>query len=260
MSEYYGVSTPSSDFLAHYGVKGMKWGVRKALRSGNDAALRKHYMKASKKLADMSLKANNVVNEQKYQAWRKKARKDAVGGSIGGALGGATGTLLGGAMAGARYGLTPMQTFNLVPQLKTMAGQFAGAGALAGGLGSYAGDRLRAHVYKRRQDPVNRAKMLAKRDAWEKEMNATFKGTPYGKKPMKRFQKDIKRLSNVHNPIEYAANQALRARKQADHVKTISNVKIVPNKSNYKLTNEESRALSAIARGEVQPYRRKRYW
>lgn len=27
MSEYYGISTPSSDFLAHYGVKGMKWGV-----------------------------------------------------------------------------------------------------------------------------------------------------------------------------------------------------------------------------------------
>lgn len=29
MSEYYGISTPSSDFFMHYGVKGMKWGVRK---------------------------------------------------------------------------------------------------------------------------------------------------------------------------------------------------------------------------------------
>lgn len=29
MSEYYGTPAASSDFLAHYGVKGMKWGVRK---------------------------------------------------------------------------------------------------------------------------------------------------------------------------------------------------------------------------------------
>lgn len=31
MSEYYGVTTPTNDFLAHYGIKGMRWGVRKYL-------------------------------------------------------------------------------------------------------------------------------------------------------------------------------------------------------------------------------------
>lgn len=35
MSEYYGTPAASSDFLAHYGVKGMRWGVRKAIEKGN---------------------------------------------------------------------------------------------------------------------------------------------------------------------------------------------------------------------------------
>lgn len=54
MSEYYGVaSTPTEDFIAHYGIKGMKWGVRKAIQSGSDRALRRQYKKASKKLAKL---------------------------------------------------------------------------------------------------------------------------------------------------------------------------------------------------------------
>ena len=49
MSEYYAVQR-STDHLAHYGVKGMKWGVRKAIATGNQRALDRHFRKAAKKL------------------------------------------------------------------------------------------------------------------------------------------------------------------------------------------------------------------
>lgn len=49
MSEYYAVIR-STDHLAHYGVKGMKWGVRKAIARGNERALDRHFRKAAKKL------------------------------------------------------------------------------------------------------------------------------------------------------------------------------------------------------------------
>lgn len=49
---YYAVER-STDHLAHYGVKGMRWGVRKAIATGNQALLAKHYRKAAKKLAKL---------------------------------------------------------------------------------------------------------------------------------------------------------------------------------------------------------------
>ena len=60
MSEYYAV-TRSTDHLAHYGVKGMKWGVRKAIAYGNKKKLDRHFRKAAKKLAklqDIGLNSN----------------------------------------------------------------------------------------------------------------------------------------------------------------------------------------------------------
>lgn len=58
-NEYYGsASTPTEDFLAHYGVQGMKWGVRKAIARGNQKALDRHFRKAAtklKKLQDIGL-------------------------------------------------------------------------------------------------------------------------------------------------------------------------------------------------------------
>lgn len=44
-------------YLAHYGVKGMKWGVRKAIERGNDRALSRQYRKAAKKLAKLEKRA-----------------------------------------------------------------------------------------------------------------------------------------------------------------------------------------------------------
>ena len=60
MSEYYAV-VRSTDHLAHYGVKGMKWGVRKAIARGDQKKLDKHFRKAAKKLAklqDIGLNSN----------------------------------------------------------------------------------------------------------------------------------------------------------------------------------------------------------
>ena len=44
-------------YLAHSGVKGMKWGVRKAIERGNDRALSRQYRKAQKKLAKLEKRA-----------------------------------------------------------------------------------------------------------------------------------------------------------------------------------------------------------
>ena len=55
---YYGV-TRTDEYLAHYGIKGMKWGVRKAIASGNSARLGRQYKKAQKKLAKLEARAAN---------------------------------------------------------------------------------------------------------------------------------------------------------------------------------------------------------
>lgn len=64
MNEYYAV-VRSTDHLAHYGIQGMKWGVRKAHITGNERALDRHFRKAAKKLRRLQDKA---LNSKKYAA------------------------------------------------------------------------------------------------------------------------------------------------------------------------------------------------
>ena len=69
----------SDEYLAHYGIKGMKWGVRKALESGNDRALARQYRKASRKLAKLQKQATSG---------KKYARRAALLGAGAAAAGG----------------------------------------------------------------------------------------------------------------------------------------------------------------------------
>ena len=78
MAKYYGVQR-SDEYLAHYGVRGMRWGVRRALsKKGNkkERALHKQYNKAHDYLVKLNKKAN--IGEQKVQQ-RKYAKRAGLG-------------------------------------------------------------------------------------------------------------------------------------------------------------------------------------
>lgn len=70
----------NDEYLAHYGIKGMKWGVRKAVESGNSRKLDRAYRKASKKLAKLEKRASNG---SKYA---KRAAGLAAGAAVAGGL------------------------------------------------------------------------------------------------------------------------------------------------------------------------------
>jgi len=69
----------SPEYLAHYGIRGMRWGVRKARESGNTRALGRQYRKAQKKLAKL---------EKRAASGRKYARRAALLGAGAAAAGG----------------------------------------------------------------------------------------------------------------------------------------------------------------------------
>lgn len=83
MSEYYAVQR-SDDSLKHYGVRGMKWGVRKAIKSGNVKRLSKQYNKAAKKLAKLNAKTDiktQTAKANKYNKIAKRAGKVGIAGA-----------------------------------------------------------------------------------------------------------------------------------------------------------------------------------
>lgn len=205
MAEYYGV-TRTPEYLMHYGVKGMRWGVRKAKESGSDQKLWRQYQKAHKKLSKLS--ANADIGRQKSQQL-KYAKRAGIGLGVAGV--GMAG--MGGAKLARKH--VNSSIANLIPEsarkyfdsspsnvhfsvrvpenhpdykmferynkaskdVRTMNG-IAGGVTLAGiGYGGYAG--ARSLIAKYRQTPKGHTKAVAKRDAWQKEMKSAFKDTKY---------------------------------------------------------------------------------
>jgi hypothetical protein len=70
----------SDEYLAHYGVRGMKWGVRKAIASGNAKRLGRQYAKAQKKLAKLEKRA------AKADKYKKRAIAYGAGAAAAGGL------------------------------------------------------------------------------------------------------------------------------------------------------------------------------
>lgn len=69
----------SDEYLVHYGIKGMRWGVRKALETGNTKKLSRMYKKAAKKLAKLEKRSNGV----KYA---KRAARLGAGAALAGGV------------------------------------------------------------------------------------------------------------------------------------------------------------------------------
>ena len=63
----------NDEYLAHFGIKGMRWGVRKARETGNSRRLGRMYRKASKKLAKL---------EKRAASGKKYARRAAALGAV----------------------------------------------------------------------------------------------------------------------------------------------------------------------------------
>ena len=142
-NEYYGAPTrPNDDFLAHYGIKGMKWGVRKAVSSGSDRRLGRQYAKASRKLAKLERRAANGKKYAKRAALMGAGAAAAGGLAALGTSGVSTALSKGGVAAmnaskSVGYGLAKIPGKNAVSQLarKTGSAMYYNSGKLGNRIG-----------------------------------------------------------------------------------------------------------------------------
>lgn len=196
MNDYYAVQR-STDHLAHYGVKGMKWGVRKAIEKGNSKALARHYKRANKKLAKLNDQADRDLQFKQAERLNKAAKTATKVGLVGLASIGVHGAAAeiyeqqgnklfekwlketNGGKKSASSGLMAAMDKNSRHIASANRALGIGGAIGVGGLTTAAGLKASAINASRRTTTKGHAKAVAKRDAWKKEMNSAFKGTQY---------------------------------------------------------------------------------
>lgn len=215
MAEYYGV-TRTPEYLMHYGVKGMRWGVRRALKNKNSKALDRQYKKAVAKAKKLNTKANVSRSQQEYKGRMSDAATLGLSGAgIAGlglgmkALQNATNTRWAGVASGIPF---DTETFHYAS---------TPIGAALGGWGAYnLGKGLAA---KHRTTPKGHAKAVAKAQNFRNEMKKAFKGTKYAKLPG---------ANGMNKPYAYEPVKKQLGRAAVDSV-------TYPGYSNYKsIANE----------------------
>lgn len=167
MSEYYAVQR-SGEYLEHYGVKGMKWGVRKAVEKGNSRKLTRQYIKASKKLAKLQNKAN--------VGYQKKRIKDASNHQK-------AAVALGALNLGITGGMTAASVSRAIKQArKTGHGHIDAYLPVGAGI---AADIIARQISKRKAKKLTTSAghkaAVKKANDFKREMSNAFKGTKYSK-------------------------------------------------------------------------------
>ena len=175
MAEYYAVER-SPKYLAHYGVKGMRWGVQKAKEKHNEKALAKHYKKALAKMKKLNTNASISRSKQEYKGRMSDAAMLGISGA---------------GIAGAGLGLHKLARATNSRAIGLMSGipfdtetvHYVG-GATGGLLGAWGAYNLgKGLAAKHRTTSKGHAKAKSKAESFHNEMKKAFKGTKYSKLP-----------------------------------------------------------------------------
>ena len=286
MAEYYAVER-FPEYLMHYGVKGMRWGVQKARKLGLNTAsgakkLAEQYSKAQKKLRKLNDRAN--INKQNTIA-KKYGKIAKISGGIGaGAALSSVGAhhlqkrnwLNEDRAVNALYNklhprtdggivhLTNNNHQNFISANKeagdiyskhlNIHGKLQNAKYITGGIGVAglavgAVTGARALAAKRHTTVGGHAAAVAKRDAWKREMDRNFSGTRFGKNgSATKLTRQIQKSAK-----EYLKNEGYKSSGQSNS--TVHTV--IPN--TYSKSNVNSKKqYRQVASAGYHPKQKKR--